>query len=196
MHELNQAYWDERHRDGDTPWNLKMASPAITKYIDQIENKSLRILIPGAGHAHEVQYLIDHQFTDITVCDISTVAMDKIKRDLAFTNGVKYITGDFFELVGTYDLILEQTFFCALDPQFRIQYVDKMYDLLAEGGTLAGILFASLFSFPGPPFGGTKDEYKSLFGKKLYIRSIEMCYNSVLPRQGNELFIICKKSKV
>jgi len=193
MNILDEQYWNVRHQNEDTPWKLDVASPALTHYIDQIGDRTKSILIPGAGHYHEAAYLLEKGFTDITICDISPYAINKIKSELPESSAIKYYVGDFFNIKGSFDLILEQTFFCALNPDLRIRYVDKMVELLSQNGTLAGLLFASHFQKAGPPFGGDIEEYKTLFGKKLYILSIDMCYNSIVPRQGNELFFICKK---
>lgn len=190
---LDRHYWENRYQTEDTPWSLGSPSPPICHYIDQHTDRSARVLIPGAGDSSDAAYLHDCGYRDITICDISPSAIERSKALMSGKDGISYLTGDFFCLQGQFDLILEQTFFCAIDPALRPAYVDKMGDLLAEGGTLAGLLFASEFGKEGPPFGGNIDEYRSLFGNKLHIHSIDMCYNSVAPRQGNELFFICKK---
>ena len=59
--------------------------------------------------------------------------------------GVKVLHGDFFDHAGVYNLIIEQTFFCALDPSLRGSYVEKMHSLLADGGKIAGVLFDKEF---------------------------------------------------
>jgi thiopurine S-methyltransferase len=193
MNNLDKNYWDMRNQAENTPWNLGQISPPLKQYFDQISNKNIHILIPGAGHSHEVNYLAKQCFEHITVCDISTTAIEKIKQNVSDYHHVKLVEADFFALTGCFDLIVEQTFFCALDPALRAAYVEKMYELLPEGGTLVGLLFATPFAKDGPPFGGSKEEYLQLFGKKFHIKKMEICYNSVLPRQGNELFFICKK---
>ena len=99
-------------------------------------------------------------------------------------------SSDFFDLTGKFDLILEQTFFCALDPDVRRNYVIKMHDLLQPKGKLAGLLFGCEFEKAGPPFGGNSDSYHALFQDLFEIQIMEPCYNSIPPRQGNELFII------
>lgn len=113
----------------------------------------------------------------------------KFKEDA----GIKIILGDFFEHTGTYDLILEQTFFCALPPSLRKQYAEKMSELLAPGGKLVGLLFDREFELDGPPFGGCKCQYESLFNKYFDMLVFNLCYNSFSKRQGTELFIILQK---
>ncbi|WP_412783757.1 hypothetical protein, partial [Aeromonas sanarellii] len=66
------------------------------------------------------------------------------------------IENDFFELDDKFDLILEQTFFCALDPELRNQYATKMYNLLNTNGKIAGLLFNFPLTNEGPPFGGSE----------------------------------------
>ena len=58
---------------------------------------------------------------------------------------IKIVLGDFFAHKGKYDLIIEQTFFCALPPTMRQKFVWKMHQLLADEGKLAGLLFNRAF---------------------------------------------------
>ena len=102
------------------------------------------------------------------------------------------ILGDFFKHEGEYDLVLEQTLFCAIDPSKRAEYVKKSSELLAENGKLAGVLFNTHFD-GGPPFGGSIEEYNGLFREYLRELSIKECYNSIEPRSGKECFLIAKK---
>ena len=69
-----------------------------------------------------------------------------------------------------------------------------MQELLAPGGTLAGLLFNKNFEAPGPPYGGSLPEYQALFEKKFYIKNLSSCTNSAKPRAGSELFLILKKA--
>ena len=62
-----------------------------------------------------------------------------------------------------------------------------MHQLLKPDGKLTGVLFNRAFE-GGPPFGGSKEEYEQLFGKHLHIKKMELCTNSIPPRQGAELF--------
>ncbi len=90
---------------------------------------------------------------------------------------------------GQYDLIIEQTFFSSLKPEARIEYCNKVFDLLKKNGKLVGLLFELDFGHDFPPFGGTKNEYQKLFSNKFKIEILETAYNSIKPRSNNELFV-------
>lgn len=105
------------------------------------------------------------------------------------------IQQDFFKHIGQYDLIIEQTFFCALDPSLRMDYINKMNSLLKDNGKLVGLLFDFRLTDEGPPFGGDADAYSLAFQKSFNLRTMSPCYNSIKPRLGNELFIIFERRK-
>jgi SAM-dependent methyltransferase len=190
---LDKQFWNQCYLDGSTGWDLGKVSEPIAAYIDQLTDKNLRILIPGCGNAYEAAYLAEKGFADITLIDIAPELAKKIRQQFEHQPAIKVIEGDFFELSGQYDLILEQTFFCALDPALRTDYVEKMYQLLTPGGKIAGVLFDKNFENQGPPFGGSVQEYRKLFENKFRILKLEACYNSAAPRAGSEVFIILQK---
>lgn len=191
---LDKNFWNERYLTGTTGWDLGKVSDPIAAYVDQLTDKNLRILIPGCGNAYEAAYLAMKGFTDITLIDIAPELVKSISKQFEHVAAVKVVEGDFFEHQGTYDLILEQTFFCALDPSLRQQYVDHMHTLLSEKGKIAGVLFNKLFEQQGPPFGGLSEEYQQLFKSHFRIKALQPCYNSASPRAGSEVFIILEKA--
>ncbi|MCS6928919.1 MAG: TPMT family class I SAM-dependent methyltransferase [Saprospiraceae bacterium] len=191
--------WEYRWQTGQTGWDLGQPSPPLCRYADQIplERRCLHVLIPGCGNAYEAEYLLDQGFTNITVVDIAPTVVKSLQRRMDATrtgwrSSLRILCADFFSLEGTYDLVLEQTFFCALDPALRPHYARQMHRLLAPGGTLAGVLFDRDFE-NGPPFGGHAEEYRTLFEPLFHIHTLARCYNSVPPRAGTEVFIILKK---
>lgn len=185
---LDQEYWDIKYKTNDIGWDLGQVSPPIKEYIDTILDKNLRILIPGCGNSHEADYLLSQGFTNITVIDIAPTLVEKIQEKFKNNSNIKIVLGDFFEHQGEYDLIFEQTFFCALPPIMREKYVQKMYYLLSKKGILAGLLFNKTFE-SGPPFGGSQNEYENLFKKYFMFLQLDLCLNSIKPRANSELFI-------
>lgn len=192
---LNKDFWENQWQQGDTGWDMGMVSPPLKQYIDGIEDKEQAILIPGCGNTYEAEYLLQQGFNNITVIDISPMLTAKLRDKFAAELGkrIQVIEGDFFELKGNYDLILEQTFFCALEPKLRMKYVWKMDELLNKGGRLAGLLFNRTFEFAGPPFGGSNAEYEMLFAPYFKIDTMAPCYNSHDKRKDTELFINLQK---
>jgi len=193
---LNTDYWEKRYQDNTSVWDLGEASPPIKAYIDNLADKNIRILIPGCGNSYEAEYLLENGFTDITVIDIAPAPLAKLQHNHGHNTHIKIVLGDFFEHRGEYDLILEQTFFCALNPALRPDYWDKMLSLLSAKGKLVGLLFDREFDNEGPPFGGTKAAYEELFKDHFELLKFEKCYNSFSKRQDTELFMVLKKKHV
>lgn len=193
----NKIYWDSRYECNKINWDIGDVSDPLRDYINQIECKNLRILIPGAGNAYEAEYLHRCGFSNVFVLDISTEALKRFKNRFPDFGDNNIIAGDFFEHYGEYDLILEQTFFCSLHPAERQKYFNKVHSLLKPGGKLVGVLFDREFDKEGPPFGGSKEEYIKYFKKLFDIKVYAAAYNSIKPRAGRELFInLVKKEKV
>jgi SAM-dependent methyltransferase len=191
---LDKNYWDQRYHNSEINWDVGTVSTPLKIYIDQLQDKNLSILVPGCGNAYEAEYLLQQGFTNITLIDLAPSLVDRLREKFKGFYGkeLQLRCGDFFELEAKYDLILEQTFFCALDPALRNAYADKMADLLKDDGKLVGVLFNRRFE-TGPPFGGSTQEYTSLFRQEFNIKVMEECYNSIVPRAGSELFIILEK---
>ncbi|WP_222116033.1 class I SAM-dependent methyltransferase [Algoriphagus algorifonticola] len=189
MIKLDEDFWTERYRQGYTGWDIGYPSTPIVQYLDQIQNKNCRILIPGAGNAYEAAYAWNQGFVGTHILDISKDPLTKFSTNHPNFPQAQIFHQDFFQHEGKYDLIVEQTFFCALDPALREAYCQKMLELLQPSGRLIGLLFGVQFSKQGPPFGGSLEEYQLLFSKYFKIHKLELCINSIAPRRGNEIFI-------
>ena len=90
-------------------------------------------------------------------------------------------------------MIVEQTFFCAIDPSLREQYVRAIDNLLTEEGQWAAMLFNTHFDGDGPPFGGSIDEYIDLFKGVFKEIVIDEEPASIKPRKGREVFMLGRK---
>jgi hypothetical protein len=187
---FDKAFWESKYSIEETGWDIGYASTPLINYIDQLTNKELKILIPGGGNCYEAEYLVEQGFNNIFVIDIAEQPLKNLKKRFPNFPDNQLIQDDFFNHQEKYDLIVEQTFFCALDPVLRKKYVKKMVALLAEKGKLAGLLFDFELTEEGPPFGGSSEEYLKLFSPYFNIKKLERCYNSIQPRDGRELFFI------
>ena len=190
---LNKDYWTKKYKTNQTGWDTGVITTPLKEYIDQITNKNIKILIPGAGNSYEAEYLFNKGFKNVFVVDLSKEPLDNlIKRVPNFPKNHLF-QGNFFDLKDTFDLVIEQTFFCALNPKLRDDYVKKMHEILNINGKIAGLLFQFPLTEKGPPFGGSKQEYINRFKPYFNLKVIETAYNSIKPRVENELFIIFEK---
>ncbi len=186
---LDQAFWEAHWQNRSTGWDIGYPAPAIVQYMSQYADKDAAILIAGCGNAHEAEWLLAHGFGRITLLDIAPKAVERLEEKFASAGGVRVLCEDFFEHRGQYDLMLEQTFFCAIPPERRPEYVAQAAALLRPGGRIVGLLFDRIFENPGPPFGGRKDAYRALFEPLFRIHTLDACYNSIPPRAGAEVFV-------
>ncbi len=186
--ELNSAYWQKRYQEGQTGWDIGEVSTPLKAYIDKLNKPELKILIPGCGFGHEGAYLYQLGYRNMHLLDFSSIPINAVRRKMPELHNHHFHVEDFFEHQGKYDLIFEQTLFCAIHPSLRRAYAEKVFELLNEGGKLVGLLFNKQFE-GGPPFGGTTEEYRVLFSSLFSIVSITPCYNSIAPRLDNEVFI-------
>jgi SAM-dependent methyltransferase len=193
--ELNKKNWNSRYDTKETGWDIGFVSPPLKEYIDQITDLNIKILIPGCGNAYEAEYLFNKGFKNIFIVDYSQIAISNLIKRIPDFPIFNAVCDDFFNISGQYDLILEQTFFCAIDPKLRNNYAKQISSLLKENGILVGLFFSVPMFSAHPPFGGSKQEYIECFSKLFSINTIEKCYNSIKSRNNKELFFIFNKKE-
>jgi len=192
-----EDYWTQRYHEEKTGWDIGHPSMPLKAYSDQLENKEVSILIPGAGNAYEAEYLYQQGFHRVVIMDISEIPLrDFSSRNPEFPKS-QIIHDNFFEHLGNYELILEQTFFCSFVPtkENRAAYAQKMNQLLVPNGKLVGLWFDMPLTedMEKRPFGGTKNDYLHYLSPYFYTRTFEKAYNSIPPRQNREFFGIFQK---
>ena len=65
--------------------------------------------------------------------------VENLKEKFRNFSNIKIVLGDFFEHKGQYDLVIEQTFFCALPPIMREKYVVEIHKILKDKGLEIGL---------------------------------------------------------
>lgn len=191
---LSEEFWDNKYLNNATGWDLGQVSPPLKAYFDQLTNKDLQILIPGGGNSYEAEYLHNLGFRNVYVADISRTALQNLQSRVMTFPKANLLHVNFFDLNSSFDLIVEQTFFCAINPTLRADYAQKANELLNPTGKIVGLLFDTISGNEYPPFGGSKEEYIQYFQEDFTIQIMETSYNSHPARQGKELFInLCKK---
>jgi hypothetical protein len=195
MLRLTRNYWDERYKKGELKWDIGYIATPLREYFEQLTRKDMFILLPGAGNAYEAEYLYRNGFYNTYVLDWSKTAIKGFHSRYPEFPKENIIYGDFFEHSGKYDMVVEQTFFCAFEPILRPEYARKVFDLLNKNGKLVGVLFNVELNKDRPPYGGFKSEYIKYFTPYFDINVFDQAYNSIEPRKGRELFINLTKKE-
>ncbi|MBC8284326.1 MAG: methyltransferase domain-containing protein [Nitrospinae bacterium] len=189
--------WQRHYDENDLGWDLGQVAPPFVSLLESNTIVPGKTLVPGCGRGHEVVYLAENGF-DVTAVDYSTGAVNHLKKTVQqqqLNSQVLHI--DFFELDSThddvYDLLIEQTFFCAISPEQRPLYVATVARALKKGGMLAG-LFYHTGQQDGPPFNTTQEDILKHFSDSFEIRELAQAKNSAEQRKDKEwLAILVKK---
>jgi len=191
-----QADWQKHYDENDLAWDLgEVANPFVRLWEDNVLTPGT-LIIPGCGQGHEVIYFAERKF-QVTALDFSPGAVELLQDSLREKNlSAKVLHRDFFELEDThnqaYDAMLEQTFFCAIQPDQRSAYVESASRILKPGGLLFG-LFYETGEEGGPPFNTTEADIRNYFSGLFDINRLEKCSFSSERRQDKEWLAVVRK---
>jgi cyclopropane fatty-acyl-phospholipid synthase-like methyltransferase len=193
-----QKDWQRHYDEGDLGWDLGQVAPPFIKLFESKTILPGKTLIPGCGRGHEVIYLAENGF-EVTAVDYSPGAVNHLKSTVQERNlKCEVLNMDFFGIDsahnGVYDLLIEQTFFCAISPEQRSSYVSTVARALKKGGMLAGLFYHTGEEEGGPPFNTTREDIKKYFSDSFEIRQLSKAEDSAEQRKNKEwLAILIKK---
>ncbi len=188
--------WQRHYEENDLGWDLGQVAPPFVKLWQEEKLPLGKVLVPGCGRGHEVVFLAENGF-DVTAIDFSSGAVTYLKNALKKRNlEGRILHQDFFSLdeshEGVYDLVLEQTFFCAISPKQRRDYVLNVSRILKPGGILVG-LFYHTDEQGGPPYNTTREDIEMHFSKNFEIQELDKTSLSAEQRKDKEWLGILKK---
>lgn len=179
------AYWQGRFESSDTPWQLTTASTVLVEALDELESRGCslagkRVMSPGCGRGLDALECA-RRGAHVLAVDWSPTAVSDLKARYeaqkgSYKGSVEVLSGDFFMIEpNSVDVVIEHTFFCAIDPSMRKAYAEKISQWVKPEGYLVGNFFVlpedvaktlpglSLTqSGEGPPFASTVKELEGL----------------------------------
>lgn len=145
-------YWDGIYR-GKEPTEVGWYQPQPATSLELVEGSGLLhdapILDVGSGESNLVDALLDRGFTDISLLDVSTVALDLVRRRLTGATSVEYLHADVLTWRPTRRYALwhdRAVFHFLVDASDRSRYLDTMRAALA----LDGLAIIATFGADGP----------------------------------------------
>lgn len=190
-------FWEDIYLEDDASWDLGGVTPVFESIANEIKPGNVCIL--GCGRGYDAVMFAQKGF-EVTAVDFAPSAI-KAVRNLAKKSDVVVhtIQDDIFSLTpehsNTYDYVIEQTCFCAINPNRRSEYEQVLKKILKSEGRLIGLWFPldKTIEDGGPPWGTTVDEVKSVFNKGWSIKQEEFLDLSIHSRKGREKLIIFRK---
>ena len=190
-------FWNQKYINNDDQWDIGSPTPIFIDWSKTLSNRK-KILIPGSGRGHDALYL-GQKNHDVYAIDFSCEAIKYLKLKSKKLNiKVNAICEDFFNLsnyYGTMDIILEYTFFCAINPKLRMKYIHETLKLLKDNGLFVGIFLPldKHLSEGGPPYGVNLDQTMDCFSEYYDIIECKKSELTIEPRFNNEVFTIMRK---
>lgn len=188
--------WERHYETNDLRWDLGGVAPPFERLWKERKISPCKAIIPGCGRGHEAIFLAERGF-QITAVDYTQGAIDSLEKALTKKNlTVEVLRQDFFELGSYYndkfDLMLENTFFCAINPSMRQKYVLTAGRILKSGAFFVG-LFYETDKEGGPPFNTRKRDIEEYFSERFMIETLNKTPHSADQRQGKEWLAVFKK---
>lgn len=154
MHDDPAKHWDEVYRKRGAA-GVSWYQPRLQTSIDLVAGiglpKDAALIDVGGGAATLVDDLLSRGFTDVTVLDLSAVALDESRRRLGDrASAVHWIEGDVTQVpleASRYSLWHDRAVFHFLtDPEARRRYVRAALRAIVPGGHIIVATFG-----PGAP---------------------------------------------
>ena len=194
-------FWNDCYINHDIGWDLGGITPVFKDWANSLTAKS-NILVPGSGNSYDALYFasLGH---NVLAIDFSKEAINRV-RDRASKNNIEInlLNCDFFDLDITYynsfDYIIEYTFFCAINPKNRLNYIEMVHSLLKTSGKLVGLFFPlnKEKMDGGPPFGVSLKEIEDNFCKKFKLIKTFKHPLSIKARFENEQYFEFQKLRL
>jgi len=195
--EDDTQFWEDIYLDDDAGWDLGGVTPVFDDIADQLSRG--KVCIVGCGKGYDAVMFAQKGF-EVTAVDFAPSAVIALETISNKENvNIQILQSDIFALTPEYDsvfdYVIEQTCFCAVNPQRRQEYERLVYKILKPGGKLIGLWFPldKTIEDEGPPWGITIDEVKSIFKNGWIIEREEFPEISIRTRKNREKLIIFGK---
>ena len=191
-------FWEDIYLADDAGWDISGPTPVFSNLADDLSFG--KVCIIGSGKGHDAVMFAKKKF-NVTAVDFAPSAVASVNHFAEKSSvTVEVLQEDIFNLPAnypeTFDYVIEQTCFCAINPARRSEYETVVNQLLKPGGKLIGLWFPldKLIEDGGPPWGTTIEEVKSIFKDGWKIEKEEFPDLSIGPRKGREKLIVFSKT--
>jgi len=192
---MNSNYWDkvsQTKRQDELSWYQQRPSHSLELIAELGLSANDKIIDVGGGDSNLVDHLIDAEFKNITILDISAIALEKLKIRLGSSaQNLKFIATDIIKFS-------PQEKYKLWHDRATFHFLTKKEEALSSDG----YLIVSTFSKTGPEkcSGLSISQYSDVELKKQFekyftnIRCFESTHHT--PSGKNQNFIYCGFKKI
>lgn len=187
--------WESAWSEGRTGWDAGGSPPALLELSQSGVLPEGRALVPGCGAGYDVLTLAS-KWRTVVGLDVAPTAAKRFNQ-LRHERGLpeaqaRIVVADFFDFEpdARFDLAWDYTFFCAIDPDQRAAWGQRMADFVVPGGLLVTLVFPVVPSAPrdqGPPYAIHPDDIRAALGDAFEALSVDQVFDSHPGREGKEL---------
>lgn len=193
---MKKQFWLNSWEEGGfkTSFHRKDIHPYLLKHLPPSKLQGKRVLVPLCGKSVDLVYFAQHAEEVIGV-ELSQKAVDQFfeEQELEYqqagsfykSGNLTLIQGDFFNLepaeIGEIDLVYDRAALVALPLSMRLQYIQKVKELLPHH---AQLFINTLEYFPlqqQPPFSISATDLASYYGEQFDIQHLE---SPLVPNHG------------
>ena len=185
--------WQDRYLVKDTPWDKGEASPGLVDFLGSRELTPGSVCVPGCGLGHDARASAARGFRALGVDIASAAAELSATRARSEGNVAEFVCGDFLgdDPPAQFDWVFEHTFFCAIQPAQRTDYVRAVLRWLKPAGHYLAVNYL-IPDVEGPPFGTCRAELLERFSPYFLLRE-EWAPRSYPNRANLELMLLWQK---
>lgn len=190
--------WGQRYRDEQMPWDRGKAHAYLQARIDSGELAPPRAgatcLVPGCGRGHDALALAQAGWKVTAVDIVADVGTDFGVR-LAGLGG-EFVVGDALRPDrGSFDLVWEHTFLCAIAPYQRKAWGEMVRASVRPGGQFAALIFPGdkPAELGGPPWGYDLKRLQAWIGPQFELESSEVVDPEIEPRSWKQTIALFRR---
>lgn len=184
--------WEEAWQTKKTPWDAGQPAPALVDLIQQGDLPQGRVLVPGCGAGYDAFALVSPQ-RRVWGMDVAPSAVQRF-HELRQHHGFSHeqadiLCEDFFSWQPDqpFDLIWDYTFLCAIMPDMRQSWAERMGKLVAPAGELITLIFPIREEDgQGPPFAMSTELVQQLLTGTFACTHLAPATSSHPARAGRE----------
>jgi len=199
--------WQQAYAQGQTPWDLRRATPALVELLASplLASCGLRaggnVAVPGCGRGHDVREFGRRGYEAIGF-DLAPAAVAEATALLALNRTrarvlCRDVLGLAPEFPGAFDLVYDYTFYCYLPPPLRTAYARVLAAILAPAGMLLHLSFPMRSDHAGargrPPHLMTARDLRQVFEPHFELLRELPPSSSIGARAGAEHWYLWRK---